>query len=192
MNNPPKFPITCELAADLLLENDPLALAIGMLLDQQVLMEKAFKGPWDIMQRLGSLDPALIASMDADKFVERCSEKPAINRFPRSMDIRIQSLCQLVVEDFGGDVSKIWRGQKDAYEVLKRIQKMPGYGPDKSKIFLAILVKRFGYSYEDFEKAAAPFSVKGPVSDADVSDEKSLIELREFKKAKKAAARAKA
>lgn len=192
MTDTSKFPITGDDAADMLLENEPLALVIGMLLDQQVPMEWAFKGPLVIKERVGDLDAQNIASMDEDKFVELCSTKPAIHRYPRSMAKRIQSLCELVAQDYNGDVSKIWRGQKEAKDVLARLQTLPGYGPEKSKIFLAILVKRFGYSYDGFDKACAPFSGDEPRSAAHVSSPEALIKVREYKKMLKAKAKAKA
>jgi uncharacterized HhH-GPD family protein len=155
-----KFPITGNQSADQLLEDDPLALVIGMLLDQQVPMEWAFKGPYTLTERLGHLDPQKIASMDEDEFIEICAIKPALHRYPKAMAKRIQSLCELVSENYRGDVSKVWRGQKHADEVLRRIQELPGFGPDKSKIFMAILVKRFDYEFDGYEKVAAPFSGK--------------------------------
>lgn len=190
MANALKFPITGDQNADELLENDPLALVIGMLLDQQVPMEWAFKGPQTLTERLGNLDPQEIASMDQEKFVEICATKPALHRYPKSMAKRIQELCELVSENYNGDVSKVWRGQKHADEVLKRIQELPGFGPEKSKIFMAILVKRFDYQFDNYEKVAAPFSGKDAMSAADVSSPKTLAKVREWKKAKKAKAKA--
>ena len=58
-----KIFITGNPTADRLLERDPLALVIGMLLDQQVPMEWAFRGPLTLQQRLGSLNAADIAAM---------------------------------------------------------------------------------------------------------------------------------
>lgn len=185
MTNTLKFPITGENDADQLLEDNPLALIIGMLLDQQVPMEWAFKGPFTLKERIGNLDPQEIASMDEEKFLEICSTKPAVHRYPKAMAKRIQDLCELVSENYGGDVSKVWRGQKQASDVLERLQKLPGFGKDKSKIFLAILVKRFGYSYEGYEKAAAPFSGSEPNSAAHVGSPNDLLKVREWKKAAK-------
>jgi len=185
-----KFPITGDEKADELLEDNPLALAIGMLLDQQVPMEWAFKGPYTLSERLGHLDPQEIASMDEEEFVQICSTKPALHRYPKSMAKRIQTLCELVSENYNGDVSKVWRGQKHADEVLKRIQELPGFGPDKSKIFMAILVKRFDYEFDNYNKVAAPFSGKETMSAADVSSAKALAKVREWKKEKKAKAKA--
>ena len=192
MTNQLKFPITGDDSADKLLEDDPLALVIGMLLDQQVPMDWAFKGPYVLKERLGDLDPQEISSMDEEKLLEICSTKPAIHRYPKAMAKRIQSLCELVAQNYGGDVSKVWRGQKNASDVLKRLQQLPGFGPDKSKIFLAILVKRFGYSYDGFDKAAAPFSGNEPRCAAHVSDAAALLKVREWKKNEKAKLKAKA
>lgn len=186
MTNAPKFPITGEAQSDKLLEDNPLALVIGMLLDQQVTMEWAFKGPYVLKERLGDLDPQEIASMDEEKFAEIASTKPAIHRYPKAMAKRIQVLCEMVSENYGGDVSKIWRGQRNAKDVLKRLQELPGYGAEKSKIFTAILVKRFGYQFEDFDKACAPFSGNEPRSAAHVDSAQALLKVREWKKAAKA------
>ncbi len=190
MSTKPKFPITGDTKADQLLEKDPLALVIGMLLDQQVPMEWAFKGPLTLKERIGSLDAKTIADMDEDKLVEIASTKPAIHRYPRSMVLRIQALCTMVIEEYGGDVSKVWKSQKTASDVIKRLQTLPGYGPEKSKIFLAILVKRFGYSFEGFDKACAPFSGDEPRSAAHVSDAESLTKVHAYKKMLKAKAKA--
>ena len=186
----PKFPITGDAKADQLLEKDPLALVIGMLLDQQVPMEWAFKGPLTLKERIGSLSAHTIADMDADKLVELASTKPALHRYPRSMALRVQALCQLVVNEYGGDVSKVWKNEKTATAAIKQLQTLPGYGPEKSKIFLAILVKRFGYSFEGFDKACAPFSGDEPRSAAHVSDAETLAKVHAYKKMLKAKAKA--
>ena len=108
------------------------------------------------------------------------------------MALRIQSLCRVVVDEYGGDVTNVWKKATTASDVLMRLRTLPGYGPEKSKIFLAILVKRFGYSFDGFEKACAPFSGNEPRSAAHVSDAKTLAQVHAYKKKLKAQAKAKA
>ena len=81
--------VTGDPDADRLLNTDPLALVVGMLLDQQVPMEWAFRGPATISGRLGGLDATAIAAMDPVEFEAACRTKPAIHRFPQSMARRI-------------------------------------------------------------------------------------------------------
>lgn len=186
-----QIPITGDAEADGLLVRDPLALVIGMLLDQQVPMEWAFKGPATLRTRLGHLDAAKIAEMDPDAFLAVCTEKPAIHRFPRAMAGRIQDLCRLVVDEYSGDAGRIWKRRKDPADVLDRIRALPGYGDEKAKIFLAILGKRLGAAPEGWEPLAVPFSDDQPRSVADVGSVEALAEVRAWKKAKKLAGKAK-
>lgn len=188
----PAIPITGDTEADRLLVEDPLALLIGMLLDQQVPMEWAFKGPATLRDRLdGRLDAQAIAAMDPEDFVAICAAKPAIHRFPASMGRRIWELCSALVERFGGDASKVWVDAADGADLYDRLRSLPGYGDEKAKIFIAILGKRLGVAPEGWELAAAPFSDAQPRSVADVADAESLTAVREWKKAMKAAKKSK-
>ena len=149
------IPITGDAEADQLLVDDPLALLIGMLLDQQVAMELAFKGPYRLKERLGTdLDAAKIAAMAPDDLEEIFKEKPALHRFPGSMAKRTQALCQMIVDDYDGDAAQAWLGASDGADALRRIQALPGYGKEKSKIFLAILGKRLGQAPDGWETVA--------------------------------------
>jgi uncharacterized HhH-GPD family protein len=187
------IPITGDDEADLLLEREPLALLIGMLLDQQVSMEWAFRGPATLKERLdGTLDAAGIAAMDQESFVELCAAKPAIHRFPAAMGRRIHELCTALVEHHDGDAADVWTGATDARDLYDRLRALPGYGEEKSKIFVAILGKRLGVAPEGWEAVAAPFSDDEPRSVADVGSEETLAAVREWKKAAKAANRSKA
>jgi uncharacterized HhH-GPD family protein len=186
----PTLPVTGIPEADHLLVTDPLALLIGMLLDQQVPMEWAFKGPWTLTERLGGLDARSIAAMDPDDFVAVFSEKPALHRFPGSMGKRTHELCTFVAENYDGDAGKIWKGVRTGDELYARLRALPGYGDDKAKIFMAILAKRLGKKPVGWEKAAAPFSDDAPRSVADIGSAEGLLRVREFKKAQKAAAKA--
>ena len=192
MTKPPLLPITGDDDADVLLTSDPLALLIGMLLDQQVPMEWAFKGPMTLRSRLGALDAAKIAAMEPSTFEAVCKEKPAIHRFPGAMAKRIQALCGVVADEYGGDAAAIWKGVRDPAEVKARLDALPGYGDEKASIFLAILGKRFGAAPKGWEEFAEPFSDAVPRSVADVSSPEALLEVRAWKKAQKAAGKGKA
>lgn len=179
--------ITGDEAADGLLNSDGNALLFGMLLDQQVPMEWAFAGPATLKQRLGHLDPEKIAAMDVDEFVEVCREKPAIHRFPASMGKRIHAVASALVADYDGDASNIWSGVSTGAELYDRLRALPGYGEEKSRIFVAILAKSQGVAPEGWQKAAGKFGDDTPRSVADIHDETSLAEVRDWKKAQKAA-----
>ncbi|MGG7101023.1 HhH-GPD-type base excision DNA repair protein [Rhodococcus sp. 24CO] len=179
--------------ADALLSEDPLALLLGMLLDQQVPMETAFLGPKKLADRMDGLDVRRIADMDTDAFIEICAQTPAVHRFPKSMGERIQSVCQFIVEKYDGDTAAIWTsGDPNGKEVLKRLKALPGYGDQKARIFLALLGKQIGVQPDGWREAAGDYGLEGSRrSIADVVDEQTLLEVREFKKAAKAAAKAK-
>jgi uncharacterized HhH-GPD family protein len=179
--------ITGDTASDKLLNTNGNALLIGMLLDQQVPMEWAFAGPATLKKRLGHLDPKKIAAMDVDEFVAICCEKPAIHRFPGSMGKRIHAVCEALVADYKGNAANIWKGVDDASEVYRRLRELPGYGDEKSKIFVAILAKTQGVEPEGWRGTAGKFGDDSPRSVADVHDEVSLGKVREWKKAQKAA-----
>ncbi len=183
--------ITDDAAADELLTRDPLALLIGMLLDQQVPMETAFAGPLKISERLGSLDAATIAGTDPERFAALFAQTPAVHRFPGSMAGRVQALCTAVVDDWDGDAAMIWtQGDPDGATVLTRLKALPGFGEQKAKIFLALLGKQYGYTGDGWREASAPYGEEGSHrSVADIVSPDSLQKVREFKKAAKAAAR---
>ena len=179
--------ITGDETADGLLNADGNALLLGMLLDQQVPMEWAFAGPNTLKERLGHLDPAKIAAMDVDDFVAICCEKPATHRFPGSMGKRIHAVCQALVEDYDGDATNLWADVSDGKELFTRLKALPGYGDEKSKIFVALLGKTQGVQPDGWRDAAGKFGDDVPRSVADVTDEVSLGKVREWKKAQKAA-----
>ena len=184
--------ITGDRAADLLLNSDANALLLGMLLDQQVPMEWAFMGPNTLKERLGGkLDAHEIAAMDVEAFVTICCDKPAIHRFPGSMGKRIWETCRYLVEHYDGDASRLWTEAESGDDLYRRLRELPGYGEEKSKIFMAILGKRMGTAPTGWEAAAAPFSDEQPRSVADVADDASLQAVRQWKKAMKAAKKAK-
>ena len=154
----PVLHITGDADADELLSSDPLALLIGMLLDQQVPMETAFAGPAKLRARLGHLDAAQIAAHDPEAFVEVCKQPPSVHRFPGSMAGRIQSMCAAVAAEWGGDAAAIWtrRATPDGAEILKRLEALPGFGSQKARIFLALLGKQYGVDAAGWREAAEP------------------------------------
>ena len=184
----PSFPITGDAEADRLLINNPLALVVGMLLDQQVPMEWAFRGPATLDRRLGDrFDATRIAAMDIDDFIAVCREKPAVHRFPKSMGQRIHELCVHLTDEYDGDPALIWSDANSGQVLYQRLRELPGFGDEKSKIFIALLAKRFGVTPTGWEEAAGPFSDATPRSAADVDSPESLEQVRSWKKAQKAA-----
>ena len=179
--------VTGDPAADELLNTDPLALVLGMLLDQQIPMEWAFIGPSILKERLGgTLDAAEIAEMDPEVFLKHVKGPRALHRFPASMGKRMQECCQHIVATYGGDASAIWRDVDSGAELFTRLTALPGYGKEKAKIFTAILAKRFDVRPAGWEQVAAPFSDATPRSVADITSPETLARVREWKKAMKA------
>jgi uncharacterized HhH-GPD family protein len=167
--------------ADRLLEEEPLALLIGLVLDQQVKMEKAFSGPWELKRRLGALNPREIAEMNPDDLDRVFRERPALHRFPGSMARRVQELCRAVVHEYNGDAGAVWREARTGDELARRISKLPGFGDMKTKITVAVLAKKFGVTPPGWEKQAAHWHTV-----ADVETEADMVQAREVKRAMKA------
>jgi uncharacterized HhH-GPD family protein len=180
--------------ADALLSRDPLALLIGMVLDQQIPLEWAFKGPLHMTQRLGrDLDAADIAGRDPDELAKVFATPPAIHRFPGSMAGRVQQLCRVIADEYDGDAAAVWREAKDGPDLLRRVEALPGFGKQKAKIFVALLGKQLGLKAKGWREAAGEFGeAKSYKSVADIKDAKSLDKVRAFKKQMKADAKAKA
>ncbi|MEU3950796.1 HhH-GPD-type base excision DNA repair protein [Streptomyces achromogenes] len=180
-------------AADALLGRSPLAALTGMLLDQQIPMEWAFKGPRTIADRLGTedLDAHEIAAMDPEAFAALLSGKPAVHRYPGSMAKRIQQLCQYLVEHYDGDAEAVWRDAGSGRELLRRLEELPGFGKQKAQIFLALLGKRLGVAPEGWREAAGAYGEPGSYrSVADITGPESLAKVRAHKQEMKAAAKA--
>jgi len=187
------IPITGVPEADDLLVDNPLALLIGMLMDQQVPMGWAFRGPFTLQDRLGgSLDAETIAAMGPDKIEAIFRDKPAMHRYPGSMGKRTHALCAYVVDHYGGDAGAIWRDAPSGQEIYRRLRELPGYGEEKSKIFLAILGKRLKVAPKGWEAYAAPFSDSNPRSVADIDSAENLQRVRAWKQAQKAKGKTKA
>jgi len=187
----PNLRLTGDPGADSLLEDNPLALLIGMLLDQQVPMETAFQGPRKLAERIGAIDAAQIADHDPDAFAALAAERPAIHRFPGSMAKRIQALAREIVDRYDGDASALWSaGEPDGAEVLRRLKALPGFGEQKAKIFLALLGKQYGVTPQGWRAAAGDYGKAGThMSIADVFDAASLDQVRSYKKMMKAKAK---
>ncbi len=187
------FFITGDAEADGLLARDPLALLLGMMLDQQVPMEWAFASPARLAQRLGGrLDAREIAAMDPEVLEAAFKERPALHRYPGSMAKRAQALCQVLVDEYDGRAERVWAGAASGDELLGRVRSLPGFGDEKARIFVALLAKRRGVRPPGWEQAAAPFSDALRRSVADANSPAALEEVRAFKKARKAAGKGKA
>jgi len=178
--------------ADALLTRDALALLVGMVLDQQIPLEKAFSSPYVLTQRLGhDLDAGEIAEYDPEKLAELFSTPPALHRFPGSMAGRVQELCRLLVAEYGGDAAAVWTGARTGEELVKRLKGLPGFGEQKAKIFGALLGKQLGVRPKGWREATAPFGENGSrMSVADITGADSLREVRAYKQQMKAAAKA--
>ena len=187
-----KLQLVQDPAADALLDADPLALLIGMMLDQQIPMEVAFAGPKKLQDRMGGLDAARIADAEPAAFAEMFAQTPAVHRFPGSMATRVQTLCRGIVDDYDGDAAAIWTaGDPDGATVLKRLKALPGFGDQKARIFLALLGKQRGLTAPGWREAAGDYGDPDAFrSIADVRDPGSLDKVRAHKKQMKAAAKA--
>ncbi|MEU6815828.1 HhH-GPD-type base excision DNA repair protein [Streptomyces sp. NPDC046860] len=189
--------VTLHLAqdadADALLGRSPLAALTGMLLDQQIPMEWAFKGPETIARRMGAddLDAHDIAARDPEEFAALLSEKPAVHRYPGSMAKRVQALCQYLVEHYDGDAEAVWRDAGSGAELLKRLEALPGFGKQKAQIFLALLGKQLGVTPKGWREAAGAYGeARSYRSVADITGPESLAKVRAHKQEMKAAAKA--
>jgi len=183
--------ITGDEQADALLAADPNALLIGMVLDQQVTMEKAFAGPAVIAERMGGrLDVQAIAAADPDAFGALCAERPAVHRFPGAMAKRVQATCRVLTESYAGDAANLWAGVATGEELRDRIAALPGFGAQKAAIFTALLGKQYGVTPPGWRAAAGAYGEDGSFrSVADVVDQDSLERVRAAKRAVKAAAK---
>ena len=175
-----------------LLEHDPLALLIGMLLDQQIPMEKAFTSPSVLLERLGggaALDATVIAGYDAEAFEELFRTPPALHRFPAAMAKRVQALARQLVEEFEGRADTVWTQAADGADLVARIARLPGFGDQKARIFAALLGKQFDVRPTGWREASGTYGEqKSFRSVADVVDDASLKKVRATKQQAKAAA----
>jgi uncharacterized HhH-GPD family protein len=180
--------------ANELLQRDPLALLIGMVLDQQVPFEKAFNSPYELAQRMGvkDLDAAALAAFNSETLTEVFATPPALHRFPKAMAARVQEVCRVLVAEYGGDAEQLWKDVPTGAELLKRVSALPGFGKQKAQIFVALLGKQYGVRPEGWREAAGSYGAEGShLSVADITDDESLLKVRAYKKEMKAAAKAK-
>jgi uncharacterized HhH-GPD family protein len=182
---PVSLPFTGDPEADALLAADPLALLIGFALDQQVTVQKAFAGPLELRRRLGTLDPAVIAATDPETLQAAFRERPALHRFPGAMATRVQQLCAVVADDFGGDASRVWREARDGADLEARLLALPGIGEMKAKTLVGLLAKRFGVRPPGWEAVAPSHPTL-----ADVDSAEALARYQEQKRAWKATQKA--
>ncbi|MDG4829770.1 HhH-GPD-type base excision DNA repair protein [Solwaraspora sp. WMMD1047] len=184
------LPIDAE--ANELLQRSPLALLIGMILDQQVPLEKAFSAPYELVRRLGhEPDAAELAAFDPAALTAIFAERPALHRFPKAMAARVQEAARLLVDRYDGDAARVWAEAPDGRAALTRIAELPGFGRQKAQIFLALLGKRFGVDPPGWREAAGEYGAADAYrSVADITDQESLLKVREHKQRTKAAAKA--
>jgi len=188
---PAALKFTDDDQANRLLASDPLALLIGMLLDQQVPMEKAFHSPFDLKARLGGrLDAAAIADADPEELAAVFSERPALHRFPGSMAGRTQQMCRHLVEHFGGQAASVWTTAATGEDLFANLKALPGFGEQKARIFIALLAKRMGVKPPGWDDVAGSYGRPGWFSVADIDGPEALARVREHKRATKAAAKA--
>jgi len=180
--------ITQDPAADRVLDDDPFALLVGMMLDQQYPMEHAFRGPAKVLERFGTLEPAAIAAADPEEFAALCATPPAVHRFPGSMAGRLQALATLVEERYDGRAELLWTEATSGADLLARMMELPGFGKQKAQIFVALLAKQLGVRPDGWERAVGAYAEDGYRSVADVVDAASLQKVRDFKKSTKAKA----
>jgi len=189
----PTLTLSLDPAADALLSRDPLALVIGMVLDQQIPLEKAFRGPLELRQRLGvkKLDAKVLAAMDPDELTTAFVTPPALHRYPAAMAGRVQELCRLVVAEYGGKADRIWGTATDGPDLVRRVKALPGFGEQKARIFVALLGKQLHVDVPGWREATTPFGEEGSRrSVADITGPESLAQVRAYKQQMKAAAKA--
>jgi uncharacterized HhH-GPD family protein len=190
--SPVKLALAQDPKADALLSKDPFALLIGMVLDQQVPIEWAFRSPAELQTRLGGkLDAGQIASMDPDALVQAFVRPPALHRYPAANAKRVQELARIVVDDYRGKADRIWKTAADGPELYRRIKQLPGFGERKARIMVALVGKQLGVQPDGWQAVAGEFGQPGTYySVADITDAESLARVREHKQEMKAAAKA--
>ncbi len=179
------LPYTGNPEADALIAHDPLALLIGFVLDQQVQLQKAFSGPYELRRRIGTLDAGRIAGMDPQRLEAAFRERPALHRFPGNMARRVQELCAAVERDYGGDAGRVWGEPSSGRELRDRLLALPGIGEMKAATLIGILGKRFGVRPRGWEAYAPQHMSLG-----DVDSPEKLAEYQAGKRAYKAQLRA--
>lgn len=183
--------VTGDPEADDLVSTDAFALVVALILDQQVPLGWAFRGPLTLRERLGSLDPRRLSEMDPDDLVEVACRVPAIHRFPAVMARRIHAAAVHIVDEYAGDAHLIWSGAENGRDLHQRLIALPGFGDEKAKILIAVLAKRFGIRPAGWETASTPFSDSVPRSAADIDGPDALAQVKDWKRRQRAAGRSK-
>lgn len=186
------FSLPIDAEANALLDRDPLAVVLGIVLDQQITLEKAFTSPWVLAQRLGHEPSAAeIADFEPERLIAIFAEPPALHRFPKAMALRVQEVCRVVTDEYDGDAANLWRGVATGAELYRRILALPGFGKQKAQIFVALLGKLYDVRPEGWREAAGGYGEEGSYrSVADIVDAESLAKVRAYKKQAKAEAKA--
>jgi uncharacterized HhH-GPD family protein len=184
--------ISGDVDADKFVSEDPLGLLIAMVLDQQIPLERAFKSPADLKERLGgTLDVGAVASMDPDELAALFSITPALHRFPGSMARRVQELCRVIIDNYGGDAAAVWTSAENGDQLLANVKALPGFGEQKARIFVALLGKQFAVRPPGWQEASSPFGEPGTFrSVADIDSREALGKVRQYKQQLKAEAKA--
>ena len=185
MPGPPvSFPVTGDPAADALLVEDPFALLVGMLLDQQVPLEVAFLGPAKLRDRLGDrFSVGGLAAMSEDDVVAACRARPGVHRYPAAMGRRLHALAVVLLAHYDGRADALWAGVESGEALHRRLVGLPGFGDEKARIFVALLAKRFDIRPPGWEEASAPFSDDEPRSAADISSPEAFQRVKAWKRA---------
>lgn len=188
----PELHLSQDPEADKLLSEDPLALLIGLVLDQQIPLERAFRSPYDLKERIGgTLDAAAIAEMDPDRLAAVFAQPPALHRFPGSMSKRVQDLCRLIADEYGNDAARVWEEAASGRDLLAAVKALPGFGDQKARIFVALLGKQLGVRPDGWREAAGTYGEEGSFrSVADIVSPESLTRVRGYKQEMKARAKA--
>jgi uncharacterized HhH-GPD family protein len=183
--------ISGDADADKFVSEDPLGLLIAMVLDQQIPLERAFKSPADLKERLGgTLDVGAVASMDPEELAALFSITPALHRFPGSMARRVQELCRVVVDNYGADGAAVWTSAESGDQLLANVKALPGFGEQKARIFVALLGKQFAVRPPGWQEASSPFGEPGTFrSVADIDSREALGKVRQYKQQLKAEAK---
>jgi uncharacterized HhH-GPD family protein len=186
------FSLPIDAEANALLDRDPLAVVVGLTLDQQITMEKAFTSPWVLVQRLGHEPTAAeLADFEPDELMAIFAKPPALHRFPKAMAARVQEVCRVLVDQYDGDAAGLWRDVPDGAELYRRIFALPGFGKQKAQILVALLGKQCGVQPAGWREAAGGYGAESSYkSVADIVDGESLARVRAHKKQVKAEARA--
>jgi len=180
-----RLPFTGDADADRLLVEDPVALLVGFVLDQQVPLQKAFSGPLELRRRIGTLDPATIAAFDPAALDAVFRDRPALHRFPGNMARRVQELCRVIVDRYEGEAARVWTEAADGPELYRRLIGLPGIGEMKAGTLVAILGRRLGITPQGWEAVAPSHPTL-----ADVDSPEALAVYQARKRERKVAMRA--